>query len=169
MRFLTSEQAEHWAADRSPPLDLAFTSRREGAIVRQSSYENLSAGRVLHLASCAAWWVSRADPGQFLLWVREYGIWGSCEHRPLEQALRDRWPDAGTVETHPAMLAEAGDLEHRDELIGFMYLAMNFGWGVTLAADQGGRVVHADHDGHLWALAPDPDARAEAERWILRP
>ena len=168
MRFLTSEQAECWAADRSPPLDLAFNRRQEGAVLCPGSYEKLSAGRVKSLGTGAIWWVSQTDPSEFLLWVREYGIWESEEVRSLEQLLRDRWPDAGTVETHPAMLADANDPKDRDDLVSFMYLAMNFGWGVTLAGDRGGRVVHANHDGHLWALALDPEARAEGEKWILR-
>lgn len=106
-------------------------------------------------------------PLSMFLWIREYGIWLDSECRPLEQNLRDRWPDAGTVETHPAMVADASDPKDRDDLVSFMYLALNFGWGVTLAADRGGRVVHANHDGFLWAVAPDPEARAEAEKWIV--
>jgi hypothetical protein len=61
------------------------------------------------------------------------------------------------------MLGNVSDPQDRDDLISFMYLAINFGWGISLIGNVGDRVVHVNHDGHLWIVTSDPEARAEAE------
>ncbi len=171
LKFMSTASTTDWVKSHLPGMDFGFTRHQPGAILRPGSFENLPAGRVLYFGTAALLWVVEGGgtaerAGTVLLWVREYDIWPSSEHLPLERAIRERWADSGTHESHPGLLADPGDPRQWDDLISYTYLAMNFGWGITLAGDRGGRVVHANHDGYLWAMASDPTDRASAERWL---
>lgn len=171
MKCIDATEAAAWMATSLPTTDPGFRRSVPGAIARPRSYENLPAGHVLFFAKAALRWVIEGAgvterASEVLLWVREYDIWPSSEHLPLEKALRERWPDSGTHETRPGLLAAPSDPRQHDDLVSYAYLAMNFGWGITLAGNRGGRVVHANHDGFLWALADDAADRAVAERWL---
>jgi hypothetical protein len=165
MEFIKDTECSDWISNKNPNIDMRFTDKKSipNITIRDGSLEMLPARSILYRTRVAFGWVLKSRPSQLLLWIREYGIWESSEHRPLEQALRSRLPNAGSVETHSGILGNVSDPQDRDDLISFMYLAINFGWGISLIGNVGDRVVHVNHDGHLWIVTSDPEARAEAE------
>lgn len=158
--FLSDDEARERLAAGAPGLSLGRDA--PGVVARPGSIETLPPGRVLALARAAVRWALGDDAAEALLWVREHGVWASSEHRSLERALRG--PGSGTLEDRPAFAADRADAEF---VVGYLYLAWCFGWGVTVAADGAGgaRAVCSDHDGHVWAAAADAGDRDAAGAW----
>lgn len=160
-RFLTHDEALDVARswDRhlpAPPTADAGGQRRKGSI------ERLPASRLLWYAKALCNWLSLDDHSDVILVAFETGIWN--EHRPLEQTVRDRLPNSETVETKPALLADADDLEY---LVSYTFVGLGFGWGLTLISRAGSRWVIVDHDGHVWIGPSDTEeARIAQETWL---
>ena len=79
-----------------------------------------------------------------LLWVTEYGIWPSSENRHLYYRLRASYGDLRELQAAPGH--EFLDYETAD-LVTFVDLVIQFGWGAYLLPIVGQACIFISHDG----------------------
>lgn len=117
--------------------------------------------RLLAYARCACRWIFSNTSGRVLLCVTEHGIWE--EHRPLEQAIRDRVPDSGTLEEKPGLVVGPMDL---DFLISYVFVGLSFGWGFVVLDSAESRWFECNHDGKVWIGSDDEADVEKAKEWL---
>jgi hypothetical protein len=78
-----------------------------------------------------------------LIWVREFGVWPSSEHRPLYDRFREALGDTGGLGSASGHLVERSD---RDDAISVVALSLLFFWDVYVLPPTPGLVFFASHD-----------------------
>jgi hypothetical protein len=115
------------------------------------------AGRRVALARLL--WESTAQGSpEVLLWVTQYGVWPSGEHRPLADSARASWGATAPLAQQPGHLVHLGE---SDDGLSALVLAVLFLWDLWLLPAGGKRAVHVSHDefGIVWfAHASEQDA-----------
>ena len=88
MQFLTREASEEWCAANGFHVDSGNPNQPSGP---SEKFEIPSdAGRRVALARLVWESVAGSAP-QALLWVTDFGVWPSGEHRPLAESARSAW------------------------------------------------------------------------------
>lgn len=87
-----------------------------------------------------------------VMWPVDYGIWPSSENWSLYEALRLRFGSAEPLNTAPVHVF-AND--ETPALMSFMHVAIEFGWGVLLAAVPKVCIVFLSHDGWMKVVHDD--------------
>jgi hypothetical protein len=142
MQFLTREGSAEWctangfglAPGREKP------TQPHGPTVKFDIPSD--AGRRVALARLLWESVARSAP-QALLWVTEFGVWPSGEHRPLAESARAAWGAPGPLAAYPGQLVALS--EHDDGLSGLV-LAVLFLWDCWLLPAGGCRAAFLSHD-----------------------
>ena len=119
MRFYTKNECEDWlrGLERAKPDCIP-------EIHRAHVHYPTSPGRILYLAHWVAGSLMYRDPA--LVWITEWGIWGSSENWHLYYKLRHSYGDLRLLHEAPGHLF----LGHESEdLASFLQLAMLNGWG----------------------------------------
>lgn len=101
-----------------------------------------------------------------ILWITEYGIWPSSENKHLYYRLRSSFHDHRLLRDAPRHLF----LRHEQEdLITFVDLAIQFGWGGFLFGVHADRWMTISHD--EWVLVESETGIAaivdQTEEWKL--
>jgi hypothetical protein len=142
MQFLTREASADWCATNGFGVDFD----RGGPTQPHGSAEKFEippdAGRRVALARLLWESVAGSAP-QALLWVTEFGVWPSSEHRPLAESARAAWGAPGPLAAYPGQLV--GLNEHEDGLSGLV-LAILFLWDCWLLHSGGSRAAFLSHD-----------------------
>jgi len=119
MRFYTKDECEDWLRDRKRVKPDCIPE-----IHRAHVHYPTSPGRILHLAHWVAGSLMYPDPA--LVWITEWGIWGSSENWHLYYKLRQSYGDLRLLHEAPGHLF----LGHESEdLTSFLQIAMLNGWG----------------------------------------
>jgi hypothetical protein len=119
MRFYTKDECEDWlrGLQRVKPDVIP-------EINRAHVHYPTSAGRIFYLAHWIGNSLMYCDPA--LVWITEWGIWGSSENWHLYYKLRQSYGDLRLLHEAPGHLF----LGHESEdLASFLELAMLNGWG----------------------------------------
>jgi hypothetical protein len=119
MRFYTKDECEDWLGGRGRAKPDAIPE-----IHRAHVHYPTSPGRILYLAHWVAGSLMYRDPA--LVWIAEWGIWGSSENWHLYYKLRQSYGDLRLLHEAPGHLF----LGHESEdLTSFLQVAMLNGWG----------------------------------------
>jgi hypothetical protein len=101
-----------------------------------------------------------------MLWITEYGIWPSSENLHLYYKLRAAFHDHRLLHEAPGHLFLGHE---KADLVTFVDLAIQFGWGALLFGAQADRRLVISHD--EWLLVDSDvhvaDVIADAERLEL--
>jgi hypothetical protein len=81
------------------------------------------------------------------LWITEFGIWPSFENRHLFRRLRASYGETRDIQDAPGHLLELPS-EH-DDLISYLDIALQFGWGGYLLVRPTMTMMFFSHDGWL--------------------
>ena len=81
-----------------------------------------------------------------LFWVTEYGIWPSSENMHLYYRLRSSYGNSTELRTEPGHLALAYE---QSDLVSFLDLAIQFGWGGHVIPSGSLAYVFISHDGWM--------------------
>lgn len=162
MRFLSPDECHRWAAARG----LSFSPRPRYADLDDRSFTAYKfdipsdAGR--RVALTALLWDAIAHPSpETLLWVTEWGVWGSGEHMPLAATLRQAFGEARPLAEAPGHCFRMG--EDADG-ISFLAVAMLFLWDAYLLSASGSVAAFISHDEYGVILARDEADLAPIKR-----
>jgi hypothetical protein len=145
-------------------------SWRENAAALAST-EHLPCERIAMSAQAIPYQLARA-PDDFLappclVWIREHSIWESSENLGLflNWACGATGSDVGdTSDDIPAgFLFDRGDLRRIAEPL---FMALCFGWGVSVLMEGRDAAVNVDHHSHLWVSIDSPGEEAWARDFI---
>src|SRR5882762_1328109 len=119
MRFYTKDECEDWLLGRQRVKPEVIPE-----IHRAHVHYPASAGRIFYLAHWIAGSLMYRDLA--LVWITEWGIWGSSENWHLYYKLRQSYGDLRLLHEAPGHLF----LGHESEdLASLLQLAMLNGWG----------------------------------------
>jgi hypothetical protein len=158
VRFLSPAECEAWCHARGFPVaegepTPSFPDPIEFQIPSDSG-RRVALSRLL--------WASLAQQSpESLLWVTQYGVWPSGQHRPLADSARAAWGATAPIREQPGHLVLPGE---SDDGLSVLVLAALFLWDVWLLPGGAQRAVHLSHDefGIAWfAVASE---RAAFER-----
>ena len=123
MRFYTKDECEGWLRERERAKPDCIPE-----IHRAHVHYPTSPGRILYLAHWVAGSLMYRDPA--LVWITEWGIWGSSENWHLYYKLRQSYGDLGDPRLEPLTrcltgrrllefcLFDLGSLQVRDQSFG---------------------------------------------------
>jgi hypothetical protein len=119
MRFYTKDECEDWlrGLKREKPDCISD-------IHKAHVHYPTTSGRILHLAHLIAGSLTYRDPT--LIWITEWGIWGSSENWHLYYKLRQSYGDPRLLHEAPGHFFLGYETE---DLASFLQLAMLNGWG----------------------------------------
>ncbi|HEX5064632.1 MAG TPA: hypothetical protein VFY49_00825 [Myxococcota bacterium] len=143
MQFLTRDGCAKWCVTAGLDLDPDHGSPNEPSGPSAHFDIPSDAGRRVALARLL--WESIAAPApQVLLWVTEFGVWPSGEHRSLAESARRAWGAPGLLAEYPGHLVRGG--EHEDG-ISLLVLALVFLWDCWLLLPSSkGSALFVSHD-----------------------
>src|ERR1700747_1385756 len=119
MRFYTKDECDEWLAGRGRVKPDAIPE-----IHRAHVYYPTTVARIFYLAQWIGSSLMFRNPA--LVWITEWGIWGSSENLHLYYKLRQSYGDLRLLHEAPGHLF----LGHESEdLASFLQLAMLNGWG----------------------------------------
>ena len=142
MQFLTREASAEWCAAHGFHVEPGRGNPRQPRGLTQEFEIPSDAGRRVALARLL-WESVAASAPHALLWVTEFGVWPSCEHRPLAESARFAWGAPGPLAAFPGQLVALS--EHDDGPSGFV-LAILFLWDCWLLPAGGSRAAFVSHD-----------------------
>lgn len=82
----------------------------------------------------------------YVLWITEFGIWPSSENMHLYYALRQWNGDAEVLNAKPVHVFNGREIQN---LISFLHVSLDGGWGGYLFTRYADFVVYFSHDGYL--------------------
>ena len=82
--------------------------------------------------------------GPALLWITEYGIWGSLEHIDLFVRYRLSYGEKRTISEAPVHVFESED--DRDAFMSILCLGFFFGWGGEIVGLDRALAITFNHD-----------------------
>jgi hypothetical protein len=142
MQFLTRDACADWCATAGVALAADHTQPDEPPGPSEKFEIPSDAGRRVALARLL-WELVAIPAPQVLLWVTEFGVWPSGEHRPLAESARTAWGAPGPLSAYPGHLVLLG--EHEDGL-SMLVLALLFLWDCWLLPSGGANAVFVSHD-----------------------
>ena len=96
------------------------------------------------LANSVAGWIG--SPSLSLLWITEFGIWPSSENLHLYYLVRRSYGDFRSLPDAPGHVF----LKHEHEdLVTFIDLALQCGWGASIVGNGGSTLIAISHDSYL--------------------
>jgi hypothetical protein len=146
MRFLTVAEAKAWCTDRVPLTERGFPPRprEERHYARAPVSTDTAFCRQLEQA---------LQPREAcLLWVTDWGVWGSSENLHLYYRLRQSYGELRLLEEAPAHLFlnyEAADL------VSFLQVGLLCGWDMDVIPAVGHARLFVSHDEFAEFVADD--------------
>ena len=142
MQFLTREACADWCAangfDREPDRGNLQQTRNfdEKFAIPSDAGHRVALARLL--------WESVATSAPHaLVWVTEFGVWPSGEHRPLAESARSAWGAPGPLAAYPGQLVA---LSEQDDGLSGLVLAILFLWDCWLLPAGGSKAALLSHD-----------------------
>ena len=142
MQFLTREASAEWCAANGFGVEPSGGNPQQPPGFAEKFEISLDAGRRIALARLL-WESVAASAPHVLLWVTEFGVWPSSEHRPLAESARSSWGAPGPLASYPGQVVALG--EH-DDGISALVLALLFLWDCWLLPADGSRAALVSHD-----------------------
>jgi hypothetical protein len=142
MQFLTRDGCAAWCATAGIQLAPDGASPQEPTSPSEKSEIPPDSGRRVALARLL-WESVAASAPQVLLWVTEFGIWPSGEHRPLAESARSAWGAPAPLSAYPGHLVRLGEPE---DGLSVLVLALLFLWDCWLLPSGGATAVFVSHD-----------------------
>jgi hypothetical protein len=93
-----------------------------------------------------------------LLWIKEFGIWPSSENLHLYYRLRQSYGDYSELRAAPGHFFLGHELT---DLVSYMDLAVQFGWGAHLLTAENWTYLWLSHD--EWCLIESENQRKDIE------
>lgn len=161
MQFLTIEEAQTWAEAHGYSVNEAFGRPLVGDVPDITAFPIPSdAGARVNLAR-VLWESAATGVPEVLVWVTEWGVWPSGEHRPLAEATRRALGAPTQLHESPGHLVRRGE---GDDGLSVFCLAILFLWdGWVLPAVQRRPAVFVSHDEH-GAVDPRGDDHGLVQR-----
>ena len=167
MRFLTNSECVTWCTSRGypagnvPGYTVPKAARQpEGFSFAEFKPPTDSGQKV---------WFSRflfglIDPTpEVLLWLGNWGVWGSSEHMPLFTRFRQAFGEVRPLIEVPGHLASAEDA---DDAISILATALLFVWDCHVITSSGRDVIYLSHDEYSWFASRDPSTTQSMEQRI---
>ncbi len=157
MRLYTKQECEEWLRDRKRPKPEAIPAVQ----VERFIYPH-EAGRLYHIAH----WIGMSLPYRqpVLVWMTEWGVWGSSENWHLYYKLRAGSNDNRLLHEAPGHLF----LEHEaEDLTSLLQVAMLNGWGGYVLTQANYLNAFFSHDEYIDFFA-GPDGNLGEVRDALR-
>lgn len=133
---------------------------------------NLKARKLAPLARDLVMWLAPEAHAAVLVWIREYGIWGSSEILDLYGDWRRSHGNGDALrENNMGLDIRPGHMFSREErldITSLLVMSLLSGWGFVALAKGSDRAVVADHDGHLAVTNELADAGDDAGRLFAR-
>ena len=139
MRLYTSDECEQWLTDRKrvKPDEI------EGSLFQRILYPR-SPHRLFYIAHWTATQLTYRMP--VLLWLTEWGIWGSSEYWHLYYRLRQPHGDLRLLHEAPGHLFLGHEAE---DLTSFLQVSMLNGWGGYVLTQAGYANLFFSHDEYV--------------------
>jgi len=167
MQFLDDAACAAWCFDRNYPVRQSTYGHHVLALDDNLSFKEfvfpVDSGRKVGLARAVINWYMAS--GSCLIWIVEFGIWPSSEHRPLYDRLREALGGQGGLAAGSGHLV---DLNDKDDAISIVALALFFFWDVYVLPDNAGSAFFSSHDEYAGLyLAPSESAVPQVlEEWL---
>lgn len=142
MQFLNPESCRKWCVDNGLSVESGSGFPQQPNGLTEQFEIPSDAGARVALARML-WETVAASAPYSLLWVTEYGIWPSGEHRPLAESARVSWGAPGPLAAYPGQLVALGEQE--DGLSGLV-LALLFLWDCWLLPAGASQAAFVSHD-----------------------
>ena len=139
MRFYTVQECERWLSDRN---------RQKPDLVSDIHVEHVNHPAEPHRIFYMAHWIAEQLTYRrpTLLWMTEWGIWGSSENWHLYYKLRQSDGDHQLLQESPGHLF----LEHEaEDLASFLQIAMLNGWGGYVLSEANYVNAFFSHDEYI--------------------
>jgi hypothetical protein len=151
VRFYSREECEEWLTARE---------RRKPDATSGIETERFDYPKEPHRVFWMAHWISQSLTYRqpTLLWITEWGIWGSSENWHLYYKLRQTYGDMRLLHESPGHLF----LEYESEdLASFVQIAMLNGWGGYILTHANYTNAFFSHDEYIDFFGNLADVRAE--------
>jgi hypothetical protein len=146
MKFLTNDECSAWTETLGVDQIFFDAMPDPNGIVPGEvdvAFEDSDQPKV-NLAQTFASWIGPFEG--CLLWIKEYGIWPSFENRHLFRRLRLSYGETREIQDAPGHLFSVQEYE---DLVSYLDLALQFGWGGYLIASPLSCLIFVSHDGWL--------------------
>jgi hypothetical protein len=146
MKFLTNDECSSWVTSLGVERDVLETMSDPQTLAAGEvnvSFENSDQPKV-NLAQTFAAWLGPSENS--LLWTTEYGIWPSFENRHLYRRVRLSYGEPREIQDAPGHLFTVAEYE---DLISYLDLMLQFGWGGYLITSPLRRLMFISHDAWL--------------------
>ena len=154
LRFYTQQECEEWLSDRDRKKpDLGSVAITERVVYPSTPH------RIFHIARWIATSLTYQVPT--LLWITEWGIWGSSENWHLYYKLRQSYTDQRLLHEAPGHFFL--DYEAED-LASFLELAMLNGWGGYVLTHANYVNAFFSHDEYIDFFAEREDLLADVRK-----
>ena len=143
MQFLSSAAARKWTEERGYEINDSF-----GHPVPQYTQADvrfkipLDAGARVALARMLWESITEGSP-EVLLWITDYGVWPSGEHRPLAESARRGLGARSALQDTPGHLIHLGE---DDGGLTIVCLAILFLWDCWILPSAGSKAAYLSHD-----------------------
>ena len=173
MLFLTREECATWRATHAPRASVVRdVGHKQSIATMPGDLANLKARKLAPLARDLVMWLVPEGHAAVLVWIREYGIWGSSEMLDLYGDWRRAHGNGdGLRENNMGLDIRPGHVFSREErldIASLLVMSLVSGWGFVALAQGSNRAVVADHDGHLAVTSESADAGDDARRLCAR-
>ena len=143
MRFYTKDECDEWLAGLGRVKPDAIPE-----IHKTHVHYPTTVGRIFHLAHWIGSSLMYRSPA--LVWITEWGIWGSSENWHLYYKLRQSYGDLRLLHEAPGHLF----LGHESEdLASFLQIAMLNGWGGYVLTQEDYVNAFFSHDEYIDFIA----------------
>ena len=162
MWCLTKQESQAWCEGHGLGLDAAahpIINERAHSVTTSLSETNWS--RLTWLSKFIATYLEPFD--ECLLWVTQWGVWGSSENPHLYYRLRETYGERRQLAAAPGHLF----LKHEgSDLATFIQLALIFGWDFYLLTSPAYHTAFVSHDEFIQFCTDDGDAAEKAQHCL---
>ncbi|NIM47953.1 MAG: hypothetical protein GTO22_01600 [Gemmatimonadales bacterium] len=148
MRFIEINEIAEWCREHRIPITEAWRLEDDLTLRHVSRALHSPKGRSGKEGVVARSCAQTLTPwSECLLWVTEWGVWGSTEDWPQYYAVRGRLGEKRSLEKAPGHLFESEEGELLEE---FLTQVLQNGWDAHLLpadAFTAGRRIYCSHDG----------------------
>ena len=142
MRFLSPDQCKAWVLTHHPRLNVPDDRGLEWPGAHCIRFTTpADAGKRVALARLL--WHAMSHRSEAMLWVTEWGVWGSSEHMPLNVFLRKAFGENRTLKEAPGHLFVP---DEADAALSFLVVAILFLWDAYLLSAGGELAIFISHD-----------------------
>jgi hypothetical protein len=154
VRFIEINEIWEWCKDRgvqlaeqSTLLDDPTLSHRKRAVYARGD----RSGQERSVAAACVRALGRWD--ECLLWVREWGVWGSSENWPAYYALRGARGEQRSLDKAPGHVFDA---DEKEEFVLFLTQVMENAWDADVLVVPKTKRIHVSHDEWLELRSTTP-------------